>query len=454
MKPNADPTSAMAAQSVPDGGVPATEHRRDVGLVRAVGPVALAASIINIIVGAGIFAVPAALAACIGSWAPLAFVICAIAIGSVAICFAEGGSRIPTSGGPYGYIEAAFGPLVGYTAGTVLWFSDALACGGVAAALASVAVSALPPAIRTAAHAAVIVGVIGAIAMINLGGVARGARLVNAATLLKLIPLGIFVIAGAGAVRGANFLTAMPPTTGGLGRALILALFAFTGMEAALGASGEVVRPARTIPAALAIAMLVVTLLYISVQIVAQGVLGASLAQSTVPLADAMARINPTLSALMLAGAALSMFGWIGSDLLGTPRILFAFARDGLLPRILGRLHPRSHVPHVAILCYASLASGFALTGTFAELAVLSTLGAAALYIAGCAAAWRLAHLGVARAGEPLNFRWLRAAALTGIAGMLVLIALASWAEIIGLAAILAASAALFLLLRRGLRER
>jgi amino acid transporter len=277
---------------------------------------------------------------------------------------------------------------------------------------------------------------------------------VNAATLLKLIPLGIFVIAGAGAVRGANFLTAMPPTTGGLGRALILALFAFTGMEAALGASGEVVRPARTIPAALAIAMLVVTLLYISVQIVAQGVLGASLAQSTVPLADAMARISPTLSALMLAGAALSMFGWIGSDLLGTPRILFAFARDGLLPRILGRLHPRSHVPHIAILCYASLATGFALTGTFAELAVLSTLGAAALYIAGCAAAWRLAHLGVARAGEPLNFRWLRAAALTGIAGMLVLIALASWAEIIGLAAILAASAALFVLLRRGFRKR
>ncbi|HUE10238.1 MAG TPA: APC family permease [Steroidobacteraceae bacterium] len=115
-----------------------TEHARDSELKRVVGPWALAASIINIIVGAGIFAVPAALAACIGPYAPLAFLVCAIAVGSVAICFAEGGSRIATSGGAYGYIDAAFGPLTGYMAGTLLWFSDALACGAIAASLADV----------------------------------------------------------------------------------------------------------------------------------------------------------------------------------------------------------------------------------------------------------------------------------------------------------------------------
>lgn len=122
----------------------------------------------------------------------------------------------------------------------------------------------------------------------------------------------------------------------GFGRAAILALFAFMGMETSLCASGEVERPERNIPKALAI----------------------------------------------------SMFGYVCSDILGSPRILFAFARDGLLPRVLGRTHPRTHAPHVAIVCYAGLALISAMTGTFAELAVLSALTSAAFYIAGCAAAW------------------------------------------------------------------
>jgi amino acid transporter len=84
---------------------------RDEGLVRKVGPWGLAASIVSIVVGAGIFAVPGALAKAVGPYAPLAFLACGLAIGAVAICFAEGGSRMPTSGGVYGYIESAFGPL-------------------------------------------------------------------------------------------------------------------------------------------------------------------------------------------------------------------------------------------------------------------------------------------------------------------------------------------------------
>ncbi|HEY0341858.1 MAG TPA: amino acid permease, partial [Steroidobacteraceae bacterium] len=100
---------------------------RDAGLVRQVGPWGLAASIVSIVVGAGIFAVPGKLAAAVGPYAPLAFLICGLAVGSVAICFAEGGSRIPTSGGVYGYIEAAFGPLGGYVAVPLLWFGDVLA---------------------------------------------------------------------------------------------------------------------------------------------------------------------------------------------------------------------------------------------------------------------------------------------------------------------------------------
>jgi APA family basic amino acid/polyamine antiporter len=417
---------------------------RDTGLVRAVGTGALAAGILNTVVGAGIFAVPGALAASIGSYAPLAFVVCAIAVGSVAICFAEGGSRVATSGGAYGYIEAAFGPLVGYVAGILLLSSDVLACSGIAAALADVMTTLASPNAKAAVHAAVIVGVVGGIALVNVSGVGHGAKLVYGATVLKLIPLVVFVLVGASAVHAASFAVTTEPSTQGLGRALILALFAFSGMEAPLSASGEVSEPARTIPRALAISMISVTVLYILVQVVAQGILGPSLGHSTVPLADAMARVSPALRLLMLGGAALSMFGWIGSDILGTPRVLFAFARDGMLPRVLGRVHPRTHAPHVAIVSYAALAIALALTGTFAELAVLSTLAVAPLYIAGCGAAFWLARRGVAEAGAPLGFRWLRAAMITGTLSMLAVVTLASRAEILGLASVLAVSTAVY----------
>jgi basic amino acid/polyamine antiporter, APA family len=157
---------------------------------------------------------------------------------------------------------------------------------------------------------------------------------------------------------------------------------------------------------------------------------------------------------LMLAGTSLSMFGWLGSDILGSPRQLFAFARDGLLPRVLGRLHPRSQAPHIAILCYAALAIVLALTGTFAELVVLSTLAIAALYIAGCAASWVLARRGVALSGTPLNFRFLGTAAVIGIGSMLGLIALGSRQEIIGLATLVGLSVLFYLVQTRSALAR
>jgi amino acid transporter len=220
-------------------------------------------------------------------------------------------------------------------------------------------------------------------------------------------------------------------------------------MEASLCASGEVMQPNRTIPRALTIAVLSTTVLYIAIQLIAQGILGPSLANSKVPLADAMAHIHPALRVVMFAGTAFSMVGWLSSDMLGSPRQLFAFARDGLLPRVLGKLHPRSHAPYAAILCYSAIAIVLALTGTFAELVVLSTLASAALYIAGCAASWVLARRGVALSGPPLNFRFLGVAAVIGISSMLSLIALGSHQEIVGLASLIAASVLLYLIQAR-----
>lgn len=422
---------------------------RDAGLVRGLGVWGLTASIVSMVVGAGIFAVPGALAGAVGPYAPLAFLACGVAIGAVAICFAEGGSRIATSGGAYGYIEAKLGPLAGYVCGTLLWVSDALASGGVAAAFADVVASVTPQSLRDVVRPIAMVGLVGTIALVNVRGVRRGAQLIGAATAVKLIPLVIFVLVGVSAVRGSNLAIHPGAVSADSGRAFILAMFALIGMEGSLCASGEVADPSRTIPRAIALALVTVTLLYLSIQVVAQGILGSDLAASAAPLADAMSRVSPGLRALMLAGAGLSMFGWMGSDILSTPRMVFAFARDGFLPRALGRVHPHTRAPHVAILSYAALVIILALSGTFAELAVLAALTMAPLYILGCFAAWRLRRGRVALAGTPLDFRWLGIAAVVGIAGMLVMVALASRAEILGLLALIGISLAVYLLQTR-----
>jgi amino acid transporter len=415
---------------------PAFTLDRDNGLLRVVGIPGLALGIIGIVVGAGIFALPAAMAASLGAYAPLAFLGCALAVGCVALCFAEGGSRVPTSGGSYGYVAEAFGPAVGYVAGTLLWLGNVLANGGVAAALAAVGAAQVPGSAAPLVRAGLIVGIIGAIALVNLRGVAQGTRLIAAATVAKLLPLLVFVVVGALAVHaaaGPPLALSVHASGSALGRALMLGVFAFAGMETSLAASGEVRVPNRTIPRALLLALSLVTVLYVAIQLVAQRLLGAALPQAAAPLADAMGRVNQGLRALMLAGTAISMLGFLASDLLGSPRVLFALARDGLLPDVLGRLHPRTHVPYVAILLYATLAAVLALSGTFVELALLSSLATAGLYILGCAAAWRLRQRAVALAGPPLDLRALGPVALLGILSMLALMALASWAERLGL---------------------
>ena len=416
------------------------ENRRDSGLVRAIGPVSLAASMVGMVIGASIFVLPSTLAACVGPFAPLEILVCALAVGAVAVCFAVGGSRLPSSGGPYAYIQAAFGPLAGYVAGTLLWYSDVLACGAIAAALGDVAASMVLQSLHRTAQVIAIAGVLGGIAWVNIRGVALGARLVTVSTSLKLIPLAIFIVAGLFAVNADNFTVPVKLAPDGIGRAFILSLFAFTGMETSLCASGEVSSPSRTIPRALALAMASVTLVYVSIQVVCQGILGDSLAHSTAPLVDSMARISPLLRTLIFGGAALSIFGFLSSDILGSPRILYAIAKDGLLPSFLGNLHSRYRTPHIAILCYSALAIVLALSGTFAELAILAALATAGLYILGCAAAWRLARL---------NVRWLGAAAMVGIVAMLLLIALASRAEILGLIGLIGASVVVYLVQTR-----
>ncbi len=415
---------------------------RDEGLVRGIGPLSLGLAIINGVVGAGIFSLPASMAAAAGGRAPLAYLLCALAVGLVVTCFAEAGSRMPTSGGVYGYVTHAFGGLAGFICGMMTWMASVLACGGIAAALVATLGSVLPAVAAGPGRAAAILAAIGTITAINLRGVRGGAGFVSAATAIKLVPLLLFVALGAWA--GPTLAPIVPTEPGGLARAVILGTFAFSGMETVLAASGEVSTPHRTLPRALFGAMGFVLVLYVAIQLVAQRLLGADLARQAAPLAAAAARVSPLAGLVLIAGAGISMLGWIGSDILGAPRVLFAFARDGKLPGMLGWVHGRTHVPHVAILVHAAIAAGLAISGSFQSLVVASTLNTAGLYFLGCGAAWILHRQGTQAAGPPLRLGILPLAAFGGMVGMVALICAAERQEIFGLAAVILASAAIY----------
>jgi amino acid transporter len=107
---------------------------------------------------------------------------------------------------------------------------------------------------------------------------------------------------------------------------------------------------------------------------------------------------------LLLGAATISSFGFIASDILSSPRILFALGRDGILPRSLTHVHPRFRTPDVAIIVYALLAFLFSLSSTFEALAVMANVAALLLYLVCCAAAFVLLRRDVRTEEKPFNF--------------------------------------------------
>ena len=275
----------------------------------------------------------------------------------------------------------------------------------------------------------------GGVAAVNLTRVSLTARLISAGTLFKLLPLLLFVALGVLFYDNGVPAESGAGQPGGFGRAVILALFAFCGMETPLGASGEARDANRTLPRALFLAMGFVLVLYLSIQYTAAHLLGPALAHSAAPLADAAGRISPVLRAIMLAGAGVSMLFWLTTDTLGASRMLFAMARDGRMPAFLGHVHPITRVPARAVLIYVLTAIALALSGSFLTLIVASALNSAAIYILACAASLVLHRRRLALAGEVKPLPLLPVFAIAGIASMLAVILAAERAEIAGLLA-------------------
>jgi basic amino acid/polyamine antiporter, APA family len=363
----------------------------------------MTANVVNCIVASGIFVLPASVALILGPEWLIAYLICALVITLVFLSLAEAASRVSETGGPYRFVEVAFGPYAGVILGAVIWFSAVASSAAVVNIFAGTLATVVPAFGTTFGRVALIVATYAVLTAINIRGVRAGALVVELVTLAKILPLIILVAVGLFALRGQHVPVSGHAPIGTVGRASLELFFAFTGIEVALTPAGEVANPSRTMPRAVLLALAIVTALYISVHYVAQGVLGPGLAANQLsPLADTASHLfGASGKALMLAAAALSTFAYVSGDILASPRIMFAFGQDGYLPAIMGTVHSRHRTPHVAIIAYAVVTCALAIYGTFPILAALSAIAALIIYLGSCLALLVLRRRDVRTHGQP-----------------------------------------------------
>lgn len=353
-------------------------------LKREIGIRSLALAIVNITAGSGIFVIPAIIAQDLGAAAILAYLVCGLLIFLIGLCFAELGSKTTVSGGVYNYIETAFGPYAGFLSNNIYWLGGCIVSD---AAIANALVDTLKyvfPFLDTELNRILfLVLVFCGITFINIRSVKNGVRLIEFATLGKLIPLVAVVIAGAVFASPENLRWTIEPTLNNLGTASLLLFFAFIGIDGPLSNGGEIKDPKRTVPLGIFFGIGTVLLLYLSIQLVTQGVLGANIsAHKDAPLAAVAGIAFGKAGALIIiAAAALSMLGALGGEILSIPRILFAGARDGLLPKPLAKVHPRYFTPYIAIAVYASLGLVLAISGGFKQLATIASAALLVIYL-------------------------------------------------------------------------
>jgi basic amino acid/polyamine antiporter, APA family len=357
-------------------------------LVRAIGRWSMVALAVNSIVGSGIFRLPADVAGFVGRASPLAVLLAGAGMSVIIACYAEVASQFTGTGGTYLYLRRAFGRLVGVQ---VAWLSILSRITAIAAGV-NLFVTYLgefwPQATQPLPRLAIITAFIGGLAAVNYRGVGAGTLVSNVTVVAKLAALALVCVAGVAwlGVHAAVPSPVVTPNVDGWLKAMLLLLFAYGGYEAALNPMGEARNPRGDVAFALFAALVIVTILYSSLQWVVVGVL-AEPAHSQRPLADVMRVIwGEPGAALISVGALVSVYGYLSANMLTTPRGIFAPAQNGDFPALLAAIHPRWRTPYVSIVLFAVLLWGFSQFASFSWNVTLSAVARVVYYAGICAA--------------------------------------------------------------------
>ena len=397
-------------------------------LLRAIGRWDLLALVINGIVGAGIFGLPAKVHALLGVNGLWAIVACAVIIGLVVLCFAEVASRFEQTGGPFVYAGAAFGPLMGFLTGWILLAARLTGCCAICSLLLEYSAFFSPALNRGAGRVVAAVFIVGTLTLVHFLGIQRAVLFGNIVTVGKLLPLLIFVAFGLSHVDLASLSPAAAPVNAHFAQAVLLLGFAFVGWESAVVTAGETRNPQRDLPFALIAGLCAVALLYLLIQLVCIGTV-PELSTSERPIVDAAATfLGPAGATLITVGAMISMVGTLNVTMLTVSRVPYAMALAGRLPRVLGTVHPRYRTPHVAVVLSGILVLALTLTSSFVYLLTVSTISRLMVFGVTCASLPKLRKMpAVPPARFVLPGGWIiPGAALALIAWLL---ASSSWME-------------------------
>jgi len=356
------------------------------GLVRGIRRWDLIAVAINGIIGAGIFGLPSKVYALIGSYSLIAFIVCALVVTLIILCFAEVSSRFNQTGGPYLYAREAFGPAIGFEVGWLMWLARLTAFAANCNLLIDYLGHCWPAASGPYWREAIIVAVVLLLAAVNIRGVGNAALVSNIFTVGKLIPIIFFIAVGFFFIDPQNFSFAERPTYSAFSTSVLMLIYAFTGFEMAVIPAGEVRDPQRNLPLAILTAIAVVAALYICIQFVCIGTL-PELATSQMPLAAASNNfLGRAGGALISAGVMVSIFGNLNVLILAGARLPFAMAEGRELPRIISETHKRFRTPYVAILITVAVMLVLTLWSTFTKQLTLSVIARLLSYGMTCAA--------------------------------------------------------------------
>ena len=346
------------------------------GLPRRLGVWSAAAAAVGLTIGSGIFRVPATVAAETGSVGGIALVW--VLGGLITLCgaltIAELAAAFPRAGGIYVYLREAYGPLPAFLFGWSWFFIRSAASAGTALVFVAYLRTFVP--LDDVGQRAAAVALIVLVGAANYRSVRLGAAIQDASAVAKV--LAILVAAAAifalGEARGGAL--AGPPAfapagLGGMGVALVAALFAYDGWIAATLIAGEVRDPQRALPRALAGGAAVIVATYLAINAAYLYALPlADLAASKAVAVDAVTRVAGAGGAALIAALVmLSTFGGLNAGLMTGPRVYYAMAEDGLFFRRVAAVHPRFGTPHVAVVLLVVLTAANASVRTFEQLA-------------------------------------------------------------------------------------
>jgi len=367
--------------------MPLSEPRAAVdcdALPRRLGFLATTALVVGTVIGSGIFRVPAAVAGEVGSFSAVAAVW--VIGGVISLCgafsLAELAAALPRSGGVYVYLRETYGPLVAFLFGWVSLVLGPAGAAGVSLIFAEY-LGTLVPLGRIGGVRVVGVLVLVAVSAAayrsvrGVGALISGASTAKVAAIVALVITAFLLGDGGTGSFGRGAPAADESHWGGVGLALVAALWAYNGFHDMVSVAGEVRDPGRVLPRALLAGMGTVVVVYLAANAAYLYVLPYDTLRASPHVAtDAMVRaIGTSGSSAVAAMVMISTFGSIVAVTLAMPRVYYAMARDGLFFGALGRVHPRFHTPHVAVVAYGAVAVIGAWSRNFEQLAEAFVLG-------------------------------------------------------------------------------